>query len=207
MLIPSKQANLIRKVVGPLFTQPEGTKKQRIKVFYKLIRPLLSWLKEDIINTFGLEPAEAESEIYLFCAILFNKYNFNKSSIIPYLSKYIGLLKTNFYRKLHKQSLKEIPSGLINQEESEYELNEEWYYTVPNILFEDRYIGKLFTFDEKYVIYVLLMSDNNELNLKQLAINCNIDKRVLSKKLNKIAYLLKEKEVNATNPRTNFRDT
>jgi len=187
MLIPSKQANLIREAEGVLFFHTEGTKNDRIRVFYKLLRPLLSWLKEDIINTFNIESDEAESEIYIFCAKLYNKYNPTKSSIIPFLLKFIPLCKTNLYYQLNKKTIKEIPSGLLQQEDSPSYTQEEYYYIYPKIIFEDRYIGKSFTFTQKYIINELLMLDNDELNNLKLAEKLNLSRQTTAKKLEEIA--------------------
>jgi hypothetical protein len=189
MLIPSKQANLIRKASGPLFINPEGTKNHRIRVFYRLIRPLLSWLKKDMMNTFSLCAEEAESEIYIFCSILYNKYNPTKSSIIPFLLKFIPLYKTNYYKKLNKTLLKEEASGLISPPISFVETPEEYYYTPLNIVTEERYVGKSFTFSIKYIINRILMLEPSELNNKTIAEQLNLSRQTLAIKLEEIATI------------------
>ena len=183
MHIPSAQAQKLRDYQNSLFNNPTEPKSERIYVFYLLVRPHLLWLRDKLIENFHMKNCEAESEVYIFCANLFNNFNYEKSSIVPYLVKYIPWIASKLERKLTRQLLKEVPSGLINIPEKPYGIQEEYYWKVPNILLTDRYIGKSFTRSEKYVIYMILTSDSKELTKNHLARKCNIDRKTMVSKL------------------------
>lgn len=191
MLIPHTKATLLRKAEDPLFRQPEGPLNYRITVFWKLLRPTLKWLREELITKCNLEPEEADSEIYLFCATLFKGYNPDKSSIIPYLAKFIHLYKIKLINKLLKFN-KEIPSGLLKYPEEFYWPVEEYYYSSPKILFEDKFIKNIFTLGEKCVINAIITSDDKELTQESLAKKCHVSRETMVFHLNEIANILKE---------------
>jgi len=193
VLIPEKIAKLLRKAEIPLFREPTSSKSDRLRVFYKLIRPLLSWIKEDYISRYFLTSQEAESELYLFSAQLFDKYNPNKSSIVPYLTKFIVFYKTKYDRKLSRQYLsEEIPSGLIAPPKKITEIQEEYYLSCPNFIFESRFLGKSFTLIAKYIITVLLTMDKEDLNTYNLSRKFNVSRQTMKKHLDEISEQLEE---------------
>jgi len=183
MRIPSAQAQRLRDYQNSLFNNPTEPKSERIYVFYLLLRPCLLWLRERLIENFHMRSCEAESELYILCGGLFNSFNYKKSSIVPFLVKHIPWAASKLERKLTKQILKEIPSGLITMPDEPYKIEEEYYWSVPDVLMNDRYVGKSFTKGEKYVIYTILTSDNEELTVSHLARKCNIDRKTMTQKL------------------------
>lgn len=190
MLIPSARADKIRSYQNSLFNNPTESKSERIYVFYLLIRPMLGWLKKELISEYSIEPHEAESELYILCANLFNGFDYNKSSIIPYLSKHIVWKINRLKRKLNKTILKEEPSGLnIISEHEHYTIDEEYYWSVPNILIDDKYITKLFTRSEKYIIMTILSCDNC-LTIQGIADMCEINKKTAALRLSDIREVL-----------------
>lgn len=183
MYIPSAQAERIRNYQSALFNHPTEPKNERIYVFYLLLRPCLLWLREELRNNFQLKKCEAESEVYILCANLFEGFDYTKSSIIPYLTKHIPWKAYHLQRKLNKQCMKEEPCGLITIEEEPYETHEEYYWDVPNVLLSDRYIGKCFTNGEKSFIVMIITCDSDELTKNCLAKKCDMDRKTIALKL------------------------
>jgi len=192
MLIPSKRANLIRHYQNALFYKPTEPKHERQYVFYILLRPVLMWVKEIMIKEFFLEPSEAESELYLLCCRLFDDFDRHKSTLIPYIKKHLPWKVHHLLRKLKRNSLREMPAGLIEIPDEPYELEEEFYFKVPNILLTERFVGKLFTRSQRHVIYSILISDNEDLTIKKLAEKMQISRQTMKKRLKEIEERLKD---------------
>ena len=152
MQIPTRRQELLRKYEKGLFHTKDLPKHERLYGFYLLLRPILGWLKEELIKK-GLEPDEAESELYLYSSKLFNEFNTSRSSIIPYLEKAIPWAASKLLRT--KKEAK------ITYQEEEYFLDEEFYWDPIKILIEDRYVGKMFTRSEKSVISRILSEDKD----------------------------------------------
>ena len=150
MQIPTRRQELLRKYEKSLFHTKDLPKHERLYGFYLLLRPILGWLKEALIEK-GLEPDEAESEIFLFASYLFDKFNTNRSSIIPYLEKAIPWATAKLLRTKKEAE--------ITYQEEEYFLDEEFYWDPIKILIEDRYVGKCFTRGEKYIILKVLAEE------------------------------------------------
>jgi len=190
MRIPSAQAQKLRDYQNSLFNNPTEPRSERIYVFYLLVRPCLLWLRGRLIKNFHLKNCEAESEMYIFCADLFDNFNYKKSSIVPYLVKYIPWMASKLERKLTRYTLKEIPDGLTVVPEDPYYIQEEYYWKVPNILLTDRYVGKSFTLGEKYFIFKLLTSDKQDLSIQKLAKQCDMDRKTMTLKLRDLKEVL-----------------
>lgn len=187
IIIPRDREALIKKYQNALFNNPTEPKSERIYVFYLLVRPLLDWLV-DIIKSYDLNKAEIESELYIYTANLFNYYNPNKSSIIPYLKKYIPWTATHLVHKLNRQTLKEqLNNNYIP--ENYYCLDEEYYWNPNKILFEERYVGKRFTTGEKYAIYRILFLDSSELTTVNLAKELGVSRITMINKLKELQEL------------------
>jgi transcriptional antiterminator len=73
-----------------------------------------------------------------------------------------------------------------------YEIDEEYYWSAPEILINDRYVGKRFTKSEKYIIYIVLLSDDNALSNQCIADICNVDRKTIASKLSDIREVLEE---------------
>jgi len=186
MKIPSARAELLRSYQNALFYNPKEPKSERLYVFYLLVRPLLGWVKRILVVDHDLLPSEAESELYLLCSRLFSGFDRNKSSIVVYLSKYIPWKAEHLIRKVEKGSLKEEPCGLLNSPEESYEMDEEYYWKIPDILTTDRYIGNVFTRSMKYVTYNILISDSKDLTVTTLAKRMKVSRSTMTKRLNEI---------------------
>jgi hypothetical protein len=176
------KSKLFRKYEGALFYSDVSSRKDRVYGFYLLLRPVLGWAKRALLER-GLLAAEAESELFILCSRLFKEHKKYQSSIVPYLEVQIPRRVSDMLTRVSKyMCLEEEPSGFIDAG-GEYNLDEEFYWTVPNILFEDRFVGKCFTNSEKYVISVLLAADEKDLTTKGLARLCNLDRRTMKTKL------------------------
>lgn len=192
MLIPSKRADLIRNYQNALFYQPTEPKSERQYVFYVLLRPILMWVKETMINEFSLEPTEAESELYLLCCRLFDNFDRDKSTLIPYLKRHLPWKVHHLLRKLKRNSLREVPAGLIEIPDEPYELQEEYYWKIPNILTTDKYIKNLFTRSQKYFIFKILMSEDNKLTKKDLSVACGISRPTMIQQVSELQKVLND---------------
>ena len=181
MKIPSKKEKLFRKYEGVIFYSDEHPKSDRIYSFYLLLRPMLGWLKQKL-RLLGLENAEIESELYLIAHSVFAGFNTEKSSIIPYLRKQLPW-KIAKSLELIKKKQDPLPLTDISGDPDSYYLNEEFYWRIPGISLEDRYVGKCFTRAELYVIYMILVSDDKELSTRKLAEAVRVDKRRMKEML------------------------
>lgn len=181
MLIPSARAALLRNYQSVLFHDKTHPLSERRYVFYLLLRPILEWLKS-ILMTKGLESAEAESELFIFCSGLFDKFDSTKSSIVPYLNKQIPWSIEHLARRFNKKEAQFY--DVIDYEE----LDEEFYWSIPNILTEDRYTGKVFTKAEKYLIFRILALDDDKLTQVDIAEQLGVNRLTANK------YLLEIRE-------------
>jgi len=188
MFISTNRANLLRTYQNALFHKINIPKSKRIYAFYLLLRPIISWLGTTLLK-YNLEEDEVESELYLFCAELFNKFNPQKSSIVPYLEKYIPWIAGHWIDKFKRTILPEISSGLIDIQEEPYYIQEQFYWTPENILSEERYVGKSFTRSEKYVIYTVLRANRSELTQSNLARTCGLSRKTMINKLKEMSIL------------------
>ena len=194
MLLTKK--NLFRKYEGTLFHSDIGSPHDKMYGFYLLLRPQLNWVKESILEK-GLTSNEAESELYIVCSAIYLGYDKTKSSIIPYLEKQIPWYISKMLKKIENSvCLDEVPAGLIDGGGS-YEMKEEFYWKVPSILLEERYVGKCFTRSEKYVMYKILVSDRRHLSIQKLAKTCNIDRKTMKSILSDLKEVIQMEESNA----------
>jgi hypothetical protein len=191
MTLSSKTANLMRTFANALFHKRDTPQSERIYAFYLLLRPMLSWLGETL-SEYNLEKDEVESELYLFCAELFKRFNPKKSSIIPYLEKHIPWIAGHWVAKLKRNIIPEEPQGLFIESEGTCEIQEQFYWTPENILFEERYIGKSFTVSEKYVIFRILIADKSDLTQAGLARICGLSRKTMINKLKEMSSKLEE---------------
>lgn len=184
-----RRKHLFRKYEGALFHSDSSSREDKVYGFYLLMRPLLGWAKRSLLEL-GLLADEAESELFILCERLFSGYNKYKSSLIPYLERQLPWQISKMFNRVKKYMCEEeVPYGLFALEE-EYELDEEFYWTTPGILFENRYIGKFFTRSEKYVISILFTADEKDLSAQGLARLCGIDRRIMKEMLNGLQEVL-----------------
>jgi len=180
MFLPSATRKLLRYYERVLFHDEGYAKSERVYAFYLLLKPLLEWIRIEI-RDIGLVDDEIESEIYILCAELFNKYDKNKSSIVPYIERQLPYFVSNCFNRLNKNYTCQ---DFLYSPNNTYELDEEFYWRTPGILFEDRYVGKCFTRGQKYIIHRILVSDEKELaSKKKLAEACNMSRISMLNKL------------------------
>jgi len=194
MLIPSTQADKIREYQNGLFHREDIPESDRRYALYLILRPRLGWLKQKI-KELDIESDEAESEIYLMCCNLFYRFNPKKSSLVPFLTRHIPWESSKLLKKLSKN--REEPSGLLESDE-QFFLQEEFYWTIPHILLEDRYIGKSLTRGERYVISVILESDSDELSQVAIANKMNINRKTWISRMNDLQEIFELEEHNGT---------
>lgn len=193
MLIPRSHANKLRNFQNGVFHREDIPRHEREYVFYLLLRPMLNDFKKEI-KDLGLESWEAESEIYLMTCLLFKRFDPSKSSIVPFIANQLGWVASAIKNRLSKN--REDPAGLI-QSHGHYSMQEEFYWTVPNILLEDRFIGNLFTKSERYLIYMILESDDDELSQVSIAEKLKVNRRTWIARMNELRELFELEEFNA----------
>jgi len=81
---------------------------------------------------------------------------------------------------------------LIDMVDEPYEIQEEYYWQVPNILLTDRYINNLFTRSEKYYIYKILMSEDNKLTQRDLSEACGISRPTMIQRISELREVLND---------------
>ncbi len=181
MIIPSSQSKRIKEYERALFHVPTEPRSERVYVFYLLLRPILEWAKKFLKET-ELEACEIESELFLLSEKLFKRFDPTKSSIIPYLQNQLPWEVARLTAELKNRELKEeFYIGI--EEEGFYYLEEEFYLSAPKILFEEKYLGKDFTKAEKYLIYIILTVNDNELTQTKLASYCNVERKNITNRL------------------------
>ncbi len=186
---------LFRKYEGTLFYSDASSQADKTYAFYLLLRPVLGWAKKSLLDL-GLLAAEAESELYIMCVSLFNGFDKYKSSLVPYLEKQIPWYVRIMLDRVRKYMCPlEEAAGLIDTG-GEKELDEEFYWTIPNVLFEDRYVGKSFTRSEKYLIYMILAADESQLTAQGLAKSCGIDRRIMKDRLSDLQEIFNMENTN-----------
>jgi len=185
--------HIFRKYEGTLFHSESGVRRDKVYGFYLLLRPVLGWAKVSLMEK-GLCSSEAESELYLLTESLFAGYDCSKSSLVPYLEKQIPWYVSKMLKEIDsKMCLLEAPSGLLEIYGC-YETDEEFYWRTPGILLEDRFIGKSFTRAEKYIISIIIVSDDNKLSVQKLAKACNMDRKRMKSILADIKEVLQTEE-------------
>lgn len=192
MMIPTRRRELLRKYEGAIFFSKDTPRRDRLYSFYLLLRPFLGWLRNRLV-LMGLEKDEAESEIFLLTNTLFSNFDTTKSSIIPYLEKqlpwYIGRTLKSIQNRY--SDLDEHP---VFDPNMTYLQDEEFYWRVPGILFEEQYVGKFFTRAEKYLIYMILTADDKELSDAGLARRCGVERKRMKSMLSDLRALINWRE-------------
>lgn len=186
-MIPHRTAEKLRKLSVPLFYTNEWSVNKKKIIFYKILNGSLDWIKKSLVEL-NLEINEAESEIYILCSALFDRFDKNKSSIVPYVENNI-IWQASKLIKIYKNN-KEIPHGLIELDES-YEMNGEIYLTSPEFLFEKKWLGKHLSQSQKQLILKILTTDS--LTVRSLANECRVSKSTMQSQLQNIAIVIKER--------------
>lgn len=184
MHISSKKRRLLRKYERALFFS-DYAKKDKRYVFFLLLLPIVEWLKPKM-KEYGLEGPEIMSELFLLSVRVFNDFNKEKSSIIPYLRRQLPWSIKDMFDRLERNYPRKtsIEQGA---EDKSYCIDEEFYWE--KILFEDRWVGKCFTRSEKYLIHILVTSDR-DVSYKKLAKETNMERHTLKARLHDIQEIL-----------------
>jgi hypothetical protein len=111
------------------------------------------------------------------------------------------LLLSRYIKKINKKNRPD--SFLLTEEDNTYILPEEYYLSIPEILFEDRYLGKALTRDEKYIAYKILSIDEDELSSRKLSSNIKLSRENLRTRLNSLKEKLIIGGFNEQRTRTN----
>lgn len=193
MKINSSRQTLLRNYADALFYSNKYPISERRYCFFLIIFPTLEFMMPELI-ALGLETNEAISELFILSSNLFNNFDIERSSIIPYLEKHIPWKIKEMFDKLDKTKLIEKPIGLTVSEYGNSYMDMEFYWK--NILFEESWIGKCFTRSEKCLISRIITSDINDLTINSLARRSNIGRKKLKQMLLEIKKVLKSEENN-----------
>lgn len=185
-LIPYATASKLRKLSNSLFYKNDWPLARRRNVFYRVLVDSLQWIHFKLIEQ-GLEVYEANSEIFLLCCNLFERFDRSKSSIVPYLENNVRWMAAELIKKYNKQ--KEIPSGLL-QLETEYEIETEYYLTSPAFLFEKKWLARHLSKSQKN--FILKILTNESPTLRSLANECRLSRATIQTQLQNIAIVIKD---------------
>jgi hypothetical protein len=186
--MPESRRRLFGIYVDALYS-PERPLSTRRYVFYLLLLPALGWALRALIEE-GLEPDEAESEIFLLTNLLFEGYNPEKSSLLYYVESRLPWRVAELIEHIGRHK-SEIPVGLLLPIEDSYEMPDEIYLSAPQILFEDRWLAKGLSRHEKHLILRVLTEE--ELDCRSLADTCQIGKSTMNNRLRDLASRLEER--------------
>lgn len=154
MKLSRKEKEQIGKFERAILNE-EHSYGDRLYTLYLILYNKLQLLKSQFeIST--LEPDEIQSELFLLCDDLYKKYDRTRSSLVPYIEKYIYILPTHTIAGLKKRYSSEKIS--LTEEEISTTLSE-CYFSAPNILFENKYIGRILDRSEKYILYKIILMD------------------------------------------------
>lgn len=128
---------------------------ERLYTLYLILFNKLQLLKLQFDGV-DLEPDEIQSELFILCDEIYKKYDRTRSSLVPYLEKYIYIIPSIFINKLKKRYSNQKLS--LTEVENSITLSE-CYLSAPNILFENKYIGRFLDRSEKYILYKIILMD------------------------------------------------
>ena len=182
--LPEKRKQLLRVYTEPLCSDKWSWERRRY-LLYLILRPALGWLKREFI-AHDLEPDEAESEIFLLVSRLFSGYDASKSCFLYHIERSIPWKVSRLLEKIAKENKKEL---IELQEEETYEMGEEAYLSIPNVLFEDRWLVRGLSQYEKTLILRMLIE--NQPSCRALANSCQVGESTMKRDLQILAGKLK----------------
>jgi hypothetical protein len=180
--LPRKRQDLIRLYSGGLTSNEWSAAKKRY-LLYLLLRPALGWLRRSLISS-GLEPDEAESEIFILVSKILSSYDASRSCFLYHVENYIPWCSFSLLKKAAKEEAK-----ITATNEEVYEMGGEVYLTIPNVLFEDRWLLRDLSQHEKNLILRVLMEDRP--SRKALANSCQVGESTIDRDLRILAGKLK----------------
>lgn len=179
--LSSKDKDRIKKYELTILNK-EYKYNDRLNLFHKIVLPLYKEISIKLLSI-GIFQEELEGELYLISDYILRRYDSNKSSLIPYIERMLFWYLSNI-----KEKKEYYPKEFIE----EYQLDEEFYFAAPKILLEDRYVGKLFTKEEKYIIFRILLMD--KLSIRKLSKELNISRENLIQIIKNIRRKLNDNE-------------
>lgn len=177
MNLPESRKRLLRNYAGTLFNT-EGPQQPRQYTFYVLLRPVLDWAKTAFVEA-GLEPDEAESELFLLTIRIFNKYDLTKSSIVPYVERAITWEVSSFIKKLSRKEVRD-----PFEHEISYQMPDEIYLSIPAFLLENKWLARDLSRAEKHLILRLLVNEHQ--GCRTLADDCRMGKTAMNTRLSNL---------------------
>lgn len=186
MRLRSRVRDRLRKFEKTLYNK-DHPYNDRLYAFYLLMLPVLEWVKPSFYGI-GLSNEETETEVFLMVNNIFNGYNSDKSSLVPYVENSIKWQLDKCIRRLLKTRVEE-PSGFLLEDDS-YFLEENYYWNGNKVLFEDRYIGKCFTRSEKYLIHKIINTSSDRLSHRLMSEDFKISRENLRLRLNDLKEVL-----------------
>lgn len=185
--IPEKTRKLLRKY-SFILTSEEYNHQSRVKIYYYLLRPQLGWLEETLIK--NCEKDEVNSILYLMVDSLIKRYDFRRSSIVPYLGTSLPWAASSIIKNIEKFNVEE-PCGLSLPEDS-YEYPDEIYLRLPSVLFMNKWLFKDLQKCYKYLIYIVLASDQ-DITYKELANNSGLGRTETYYRISELRDILRKR--------------
>jgi hypothetical protein len=157
---------------------------------HAILSPKLGWLRKEL-SILDLEKDEIESEIFILTANLFHACKKSKYGLVSCLKKQLdwqisSLLKHETKVKLYFRAESTKKNEPINHTQSEF------YLKIPSILLENRYLGRALSRSDRYLIYRILVADDDQLSHSALARHCKVSRQTLRKKLSDLADKLQD---------------
>jgi hypothetical protein len=163
-----------------------GTESERRYAFWLVVRPAFKIAKTILIDD-GLEPDEAESEIFIAIANLFKKFDPQRSSLITYINNY-GLDRVlGLHKKLKKTNRQYVSWEDFEKLLSPYEVNDDFSLRIDNILFHNKMLPKDLTHLDRYAISKMLLWRRPMTKILDLAVGIDAPKTWVRGYLRKLA--------------------
>jgi len=183
--IPHKKKEKVNKIQYAIASDLISDQMKK-HIFFKLVNNLLTWTREEL-KKYDLEEHEIDSEIFIMSCSLLDRFDETRSSLIPFLERHIDWELSRLFKKLRREVI------LKEKIQKDYIIvfADEIYLKSPELfIFEDKFLGKLFTQSEKYVIHEILLEEHiNYLNLSE---KLSIDRRTLKNKIDIIRTKLED---------------
>jgi hypothetical protein len=170
-----------------LFCKKKYPYNTELRLIHKALRPSLNDLRKEFIKVCP-DPKEVTAEVYLYLDYLYRKYDKTRSSLVPFFIKYTFLLVSKYIKRVERKNKQDF---LLTEPQKEYKIYEEYYLSIPNILLDDKYICKELDRGSKYIIYKILISDNNNISSRELAKETHMSRDKITKKIYDIRQILK----------------
>lgn len=180
--LTKKRQDLIRHYTSVLCSR-EWPASRRRYLLYLILRPALGRLIDTLIEH-GLEPDEAESEIFILVCQVFMSYDTSESCFLYHVEKSLPARAQTLLKRFAKEET--VPFAT---EDEAYEIENEFYLSIPGILFEQRWLVRDLSQYEKTIILRVLAEDRP--GRKALANSCQVGESTIERDLHILAGKLK----------------